>query len=993
MLRKKSIFEKFLININDYKVLSKSSLDSNECILIVQNISTNEVYIAKTFLHYINDELFFLRFYKELYKLIRCQNPTLIHFIGYSLTDFEGIENPVIILERQNNDTLEKQPLSDFKQLTSTQRQIILIGIARAMMILHNNRIIYYDIKPSNIIIDTNFHPLISEFCFLNFFEQDNIGKDHPTIFDSLAYMAPEALESDDFNYKSDVFSFSILMYEVITGNKPYPQIETKNMQKLKNEIINGYRPSFDNMTISQPIKDLICQCWSNNLNDRPSFDTIFLKLANLEGNGNVNYNIDNNVDIAEINNYIRIIYKGRDHFASEDECMQNIFEAILHNNKPSNEQLMNHTNELQQNIEKLKLENQSLLTKLEQEKKNNFELKTDNELLRGKIKLEESNTSLKITENEVLKNRLELVEKDLVTYKLRCMKYKEQIETNILNTNINVSDYFSNRRINNRLIKIPSNSYVERSISNHPLYLPTVSIDDNNGSDENDQLKDQIDSNVQNKKVFGESDSITSHNFNKPFNIVSSFKENTQSSNVISILSEENPSSEVHDDKISIVTIDYFNNLNLDSKKSIISSMDYSNSSYLKKIDDFLSFLLNSGFNRSGAFFEILTTNSQEDLNHDINEFQIHILPHGTESLINDESYDEQHLNGILSQFNDILFDIKYSSETFKSNFYKVMKMIKSFGKKAKIALTISGEIDKNLSFYNKNESIYSIYFDDTVTVIKESSFQKWKFLKKIHILAACSLEKFSFSGCTSLEEVFFKNLKSIEKSAFQGCTSLKKITIPSSTEKIGDNVFQSCTKLTDVIFEDPCEIKSLCNNLFFTCTSLKQISIPLSVAKIGASAFCKCGSLEEIKIPASVKEIGTRAFFNCSSLKSIIFDPSIQLVSISDSVFLNCSSLSQMSIPNTVDLIGFKSFGFCTSLCQISIPPSVKSIGNSAFEGCQKLQNVLFENITKSSLESIGEYAFSNCSLKTIECPVNAKIESNSFPSSTKITYKVKE
>ena len=46
----------------------------------------------------------------------------------------------------------------------NTKRQIILVGIARGMMLLHNKHIIHRDLKPENILLDSDFHPRITDF-------------------------------------------------------------------------------------------------------------------------------------------------------------------------------------------------------------------------------------------------------------------------------------------------------------------------------------------------------------------------------------------------------------------------------------------------------------------------------------------------------------------------------------------------------------------------------------------------------------------------------------------------------------------------------------------------------------------------------------------------------------------------------------------------------------------------------------------------------------
>ena len=94
--------------------------------------------------------------------------------------------------------------------------------------------------------------------------------------------MAPEVINGDKYDEKADVYSFAILMYEVITNAKPYPLFQNNEMSlsNFNEKVVqNNFRPE-----IRDPIKDslkkLIIQCWSENPFKRPTFQEIFNKLA-----------------------------------------------------------------------------------------------------------------------------------------------------------------------------------------------------------------------------------------------------------------------------------------------------------------------------------------------------------------------------------------------------------------------------------------------------------------------------------------------------------------------------------------------------------------------------------------------------------------------------------------------------------------------------------------------------------------------------------------
>lgn len=167
--------------------------------------------------------------------------------------------------------------------LDNTNRQIILFGIAYGMYFLHMHEVIHRDLKPENILLDVNMHPKIIDFGTGKFLDKDCQLITQSAQIGTLYYMPPEYLNEEPlFVKKSDVYSFGMIMYEIITGNKPYKELEGKEMnmyqfsEKVKNENL---RPKFpDNM--NKFFKKLIRKCWSNDISERPDFEDIIKILA-----------------------------------------------------------------------------------------------------------------------------------------------------------------------------------------------------------------------------------------------------------------------------------------------------------------------------------------------------------------------------------------------------------------------------------------------------------------------------------------------------------------------------------------------------------------------------------------------------------------------------------------------------------------------------------------------------------------------------------------
>ena len=156
---------------------------------------------------------------------------------------------------------------------------------------------------------------------------------------------------------------------------------------------------------------------------------------------------------------------------------------------------------------------------------------------------------------------------------------------------------------------------------------------------------------------------------------------------------------------------------------------------------------------------------------------------------------------------------------------------------------------------------------------------------------------------------------------------------------------------------------VKVIDNYALRGCKNIRSISLPYGLEEICDYAFQNT-SISSITIPNTVKTIGTNIFKDCRSLTKVTFPSGIE--KIPERTFYNCDALTSISIPSTVKEIGAKAFYNCGYLQTVTIPDSVDTISNKAFYQCEKLSNVSL-NPASSSLNKIGEYAFSETAITT--------------------------
>ena len=149
--------------------------------------------------------------------------------------------------------------------------------------------------------------------------------------------------------------------------------------------------------------------------------------------------------------------------------------------------------------------------------------------------------------------------------------------------------------------------------------------------------------------------------------------------------------------------------------------------------------------------------------------------------------------------------------------------------------------------------------------------------------------------------------------------------------------------------------------------------------VTSIGEYAFRNCGRLESIKLPNSLTIIKEGAFHGCTKLKSIIIPNSV--TSIGDYAFYGCSYIESVTLPDNLEIISKYMLAYCkfylfsidipksvrtieehafdsSALTSIIIPEGLITIGEGAFERCNKLSSVSIS----STVTSIGDWAFAS-------------------------------
>lgn len=233
------------------------------------------------------------RFQREVQSTIRLSHPNIVNVLDVD----ETYEYHLLVTEVVDGPTL-KEYINDHHPISIDEVVRLSIQILNGIKHAHNTGIIHRDIKPQNILLDENNQVKITDFGIAKALSETRMTETNQ-VMGSVQYISPEQAKGQSTDERTDIYSFGILLFEILTGELPY-EGETPVSVALKH-ISENMPDISEYREVPQGLKNIVLRCTEKNPLDRfRHVDDIVLALDEYKENATPYISKNGNTDEAD---------------------------------------------------------------------------------------------------------------------------------------------------------------------------------------------------------------------------------------------------------------------------------------------------------------------------------------------------------------------------------------------------------------------------------------------------------------------------------------------------------------------------------------------------------------------------------------------------------------------------------------------------------------------------------------------------------------------
>jgi eukaryotic-like serine/threonine-protein kinase len=217
----------------------------------------------------IRDEVDLKRFQRECRALQKITSPHVVAYHDQGVFDDQGVDTYYIVMDFVEGSDLQRHLKGKTLPLPEVEIRGLLSQVLAGLADIHKHRIVHRDLKPSNIFVPKDGPARILDFGLVKMLDYTTLTMTGAAVGTPL-YMSPEEMLGKDIDHRSDLYSFGVLLFHLLTGKFPFP---SDNLMQLMRAVTQDppAHPTRFNPDVSNRLENFVLRLLEKEPYLRPS--------------------------------------------------------------------------------------------------------------------------------------------------------------------------------------------------------------------------------------------------------------------------------------------------------------------------------------------------------------------------------------------------------------------------------------------------------------------------------------------------------------------------------------------------------------------------------------------------------------------------------------------------------------------------------------------------------------------------------------------------